>query len=228
MNAAPTTAALPNDPDPPPDQAPASAPASTRTSRVLGLLHKLINHGRNLFHTLEQCAGGAAVPGTLLRDFGTFNVVLILSCVVRGLRLAAALKARLVAHPIRAAVAPALVRVPADRPPRTAKPADQRTARPMSGLPDVPTAEDIAAALRHRPAGVVIAEICRDLGIVPSHPLWGEVMMVVTECGGSFVRLFKDTLARIRAWFFEATEREQIARPDPWPQAVAAYGTGPP
>jgi hypothetical protein len=27
--------------------------------------------------------------------------------------------------------------------------------------------------------GVVIADICRDLGIVPSHPLWGEVMTEV-------------------------------------------------
>jgi hypothetical protein len=228
MTTAPTTAALPNNPDPPPDQAPASATAPTRTGRVLGVLHKLINHGKNLLHTLQQCAAGAALPNTLPRNFGTFNVVLILSRIVRGLRLAAALEARLVAHPIRAAAAPAQVRAPSERPPRIAPPSDPRIARAAFPLPNIPTAQDIAAALRHRSVGVVIAEICRDLGIVPSHPLWNEIMAVVTEFGGSFVRLLKDTLNRIGAWFLEAAAREQSGRPVPWAPALAATGTGPP
>ena len=54
----------------------------------------------------------------------------------------------------------------------------------------MPTAAEIAAAVRDRPAGEVIADICRDLGIVPSHPLWDKIWMVVTEFGGNVMRLY--------------------------------------
>jgi hypothetical protein len=46
----------------------------------------------------------------------------------------------------------------------------------------------------------VIADICHDLGIVPVHPLWGEVMMIVTEFGGSIVKLIEDVIDRLCFW----------------------------
>jgi hypothetical protein len=76
--------------------------------------------------------------------------------------------------------------------------------------------------------GAVIADICRDLGIVQSHQLWGEMMMVVTEFGGNFVRLFKDTWDRMATWFTDPAALTQDGWPTPWPQAAAACGTGPP
>ena len=227
MSAAPLTAALPNDPDPPSDQAAGGAPAPGRTGRVLGLLRKLIDYGKDLAHSLQQRTATAAAPGVAKRCFGTPNIALILSRIARGLRLATGLEARLVSHPLRETAALAAVRAPSDRPRRTTRPAEPRASRVASPLPDVPTAEEIAAALRHRPVGEVIADICRDLGIVPSNPLWDEVMMVVTEFGGNCVKLFKDALDRLCAWLANQAA-VQDDRPAPWSPAAAACGTGPP
>ena len=104
------------------------------------------------------------------------------------------------------------------------------TSRRLSSvsLPDVPTAEEIAAALRHRPAGAVIADICRDLGIVPAHPLWREVMLVVAEHGGCLVKLLKDSMHRVRTGLAASSAVDA----DGWPAApsppATAGGTGPP
>jgi hypothetical protein len=76
--------------------------------------------------------------------------------------------------------------------------------------------------------GAVIADICRDLGIVPAHPLWQEVMMVVSEHGGSFVKLLKDTLARLSSWRTDPSWVDADWTLPPPPQPVAACGTGPP
>ena len=222
--AASTPAALPNDPDPPQDRAAGNTPGPTRTSRLLGLLHKLIGYGKDLAHSLQQ---RTAAPAAVGLHFGTLNIVLILARITRGLRLAAALEARLVSHPLREAATLPAVRAPFDRVPRTAAPSAPRPRKAASQLPDVPTAEEIAAALRHRPIGEVVADICRDLGITKSHPLWGEVMMVVTEFGGNYVKLLNDVLDRMHVWFADPSALSQ-GWPAPCPQPAAACGTGPP
>jgi hypothetical protein len=220
-----TTAALPNDRDPPPDQATASTPVPTRTSHVLRFLHKLIDYGKALAHVVQQRAG-TPVPSTVAGQFGTMNVALILMRIVRGLRLATALEARLDAHPLREEPAQTPVRAPTDRAPRTADPTRPRASRAAPQLPDMPTPEEIAEAARHRPVGAVIVDICRDFGIGPSHPLWGEVMMVVTEFGGNLVALIKDIVDRLCWWSTDPAAFEQAGWPAP--QAAAACGTGPP
>jgi hypothetical protein len=231
MSAGSTAAALPYRPDPPPDPAvhpaAASAPAPSRTGRLLGLVRKLIDYGKDLAHTLQQRTAATALF-TVALHFGTRDIALILARISRGLLLANALEARLVSRPEREAAAAALVRAPPDRARRAAQPAVLRAGGAASGLALVPTAEEIAAALRHRPAAAVIADICRDLGIVPAHPLWGEVMMVLTEHGGSIVTLFKDVLDRVCAWFADPSAVEQDGWPAAWEQAAVACGTGPP
>ena len=92
----------------------------------------------------------------------------------------------------------------------------------------MPTAEDIAAALRHRPAAAVIADICRDLGIVPAHPLWGEVMTVLSGHGGNFVKFFKDMMARVHSWLTAPSALDANGWPVLGPHPAAACGTGPP
>jgi hypothetical protein len=228
MSATSTTAAISIRSDPPPDPAAGSAPVPTRTGRLLGLLHKLIDYGKDLAHSLQQRTATAVAPSAVTQQFGTLNIVLILSRIVRGLRLAAALEARLVAHPLREEAAPALVLAPSDRAPRIAQPPAQRASRAASPLPDVPTAEEIAAALRHRPIGAVVADICRDLGIVPAHPLWREVLMVITENDGNFVGFFNDALDRACAWFEDPSMVQQDGWPAPGSQAAAVCSTGPP
>jgi hypothetical protein len=189
---------------------------------VLSVLRKLIGYGQELARAVQQ----RAAAGTLITvavHFGTRDVALILARIVRGLRLANALETRLSSRPVRLDAIPALVHAPSTRARRTARPAVQRP-----DLPDVPTAEEIAAALRHRPAAAVIADICRDLGIVPSHPLWGEVMMVLSEHGGNYVRYVREVAARMCAWLLASPAADANGWPAPRSQPAAACSTGPP
>ena len=210
------------------DPAADHAPTQSRTSRLLGFLRKLIDYGTQLVHTLQQRTAATALL-TVALHFGTRDIALILSRIARGLQLANALEARLISHPLRQEPAPAPIRAPADRKPRTAQqPAEPRAKRAASRLPDLPTAEEIADALRHRPLGAVIADICRDLGIVPSHPLWGEVMMVVTEFGGNLARLYGDVINRVCAWTTDLSGFDADGWPALLASAAAVCATGPP
>lgn len=227
MSIALPTAALPKPPAPPPDRAAGNATATTRTGRLLGLLRRMVDHGRALIGALQQCPTAEA-PAVIARNFGTVNVAVILLRILRGLRLASALEARLVARPLRQAAEPAAAQPPSGRVRHTAPSAARRPSRAASQLPEIPTAEDIAEAVRHGSVGAVIADICRDFGIIQSHPLWGEIMMAVTEFGGNYVKLVKDTLDRFSRWFLAACALEQDGWKASWSQAVPATGTGPP
>src|SRR5690349_8824712 len=82
---APTT-----DPDPPR----AAADMPSRIGRVLSLVRKLIDYGRQLAGTVQQ---RATAPGFALfaRPFGTADLAAILARITAGLRRAAALEAML-------------------------------------------------------------------------------------------------------------------------------------
>jgi hypothetical protein len=228
VSTTPSPAALPNDPDPPPDQATGNAPAPNRTGHLIGFLHGLIDYGKSLARLVQQRAD-TPVPSSIAGMFGTMNAALILMRIVRGLNLAAALETRLVAHPLREAAAPDLVRAPYDRTPRATPPTRPRpSGAALCQLPDMPTPEEIAEAARHRPIGAVIADICRDLGITQSHPLWGEAMMIVTEFGGNLVSLVKDIVDRLCWWEKDPAAFEQLGWSAPDSPAAAACGTGPP
>jgi hypothetical protein len=225
VSTAPATAALPDDPAPPPDRAAGNAPEPTRTGHLIGFLHRLVDYGKSLARLVQQRTG-SPVPASVAGMFGTMNAALILMRIVRGLQLAAALEARLRAHPLRESVTPMPVRAPSDCAPCPAQPSRPRVRHVAPELPDMPTPAEIAEAARHRPIGAVVADICRDLGIVQSHPLWGEAMMIVTEFGGDLVALVKDIVDRLCWWERDPSAFEQIAWPES--QAVAACGTGPP
>jgi hypothetical protein len=194
---------------------------------VLGLLRKLIDYGQDLVRSVQQ----RAAAGTLLTialHFGTLDAAVILARITRGLRLAKALEARLFIRPVRLDARPRLaVPAPVRAPPDGAERIVRRAAK-RPALPEIPTAEQIAAALRHRPAASVIGDICRDFGIVPAHPLWGEVMAVLSEHGGGFVKYFKNVTERMCLWLTARAAIYAEARPAPRSQPAAACGTGPP
>ena len=192
MTAVATTPDLPTQPDPGPG--PGVLPHITR---LLGLLHKLIDYGKSVAGALRQ---NAADPRLALwaRSFGTADVALILARITRGLLRAAALEARLSQCAARGqdigdARKPAAPRACTTQP-RT-RPADP----PARAIDHVPTAREIAAEIRRRPIGAVIVDICRDLGIVPGQmdrANWDELVNAIVAYGGSLSRYFKDVINR--------------------------------
>ena len=77
----------------------------------------------------------------------------------------------------------------------------------------MPTPEQIAAKIRRRPIGEVIADICRDLGIVPAHPLWAELARAIMREGGRYAALIIDILKR----------PERLPIPEDWPERLPPY-----
>jgi hypothetical protein len=189
-------------------------PKPSRSSRLLGVVRQLIHYGRQLVTTLRDNP----------RRFGAGDIALILARITRGLLRAEALEARLIRNAARPDAAPAPPRAPFHRRSPPARAADTASEPLVPGLDPaicLPTAEQIAAEVRRRPIGAVIADICRDLGIMPSHPLWRELQLVIIRHGGSLARLVKDILRH-------AFERPASVWPAAPLQPPAASGAGPP
>ena len=162
-----------------------SAPTPSRSGRLLALVRALIDYGRQVVATLRD-----KHPTLSAGD-----ITLILARIARGLLLAEALEARITQGAPRLDAEPRPRRAPAPSRPRptTALPHDPvcpAAAPAPDALVTLPTAEQIAAEIRRRPIGAVIADICRDLGIMPGNKLWSELR------GGSLARLVKDIVER--------------------------------
>ena len=219
-----------------------SPQADRGRGRLLGLVRRLLDFGRDLVATLQRQNTPTPAHRLAMR-FRTFNLAIIVARITHGLRLAAALEARLVRTPPiqerMPGIRPIRRRMPRSPAPDTepAQPAGPRPrarapARAGAMSPDTwphtpPTAEDIAAAIRGRPAGAVIVEICRQLGIDTSHPLWPEINDAIIRYGGN--------LSRMVASWFDGLGEFLIAIPDdrPGPPPPAWDGqlteaTGPP
>jgi hypothetical protein len=170
----------------------ASAPTNqpSRVGRLLDFVHRLIDYGKELAATLRQ-----RDLADVARCFGTRDIALILASITRGLLRANALEARLKQNAARLDAAPKRRDAPSQRQPRPARPAASPTDHAAS-LAGLPTPEQIAAEVRRRPIGAIIADICRDLGILPSHPLWRELSPLVIRHGGSLARLVMDLIQR--------------------------------
>jgi len=191
-------------PGPHQDQATTTAAKPSRAARLLSLVRKLIDYGKAAAHTLQQRAAEAH-PHLLALHFDTADIPLILARFARGLRLAAALEARLISHPPQENPPTPVNAAPnaaAKRPQRTARP-PPRPASPAVDDPRLaalPTAEELAAAIRRRPIGAVLANICRDLGITTGHPLWRELDQLIMQTGGNVTRLMIEILHRGDDW----------------------------
>jgi hypothetical protein len=204
-----------------PAATPVSPPVS-RFGRVLNVVRKLIDYGKDLATALQRRAATTHLA-TVTFSFGTSDIGLILARITRGLLLANALEARVVALAAQPVAPPRPARAPAQRAPRAPKPASARPTREADPrLALLPTAEQIAAEIRRRPIGAVIADICRDLGIIPTHPLWQELSLAVIWHGGSFNRLFKDVWDRVLP---STAQGRSVAAPAALPAPAA---TGPP
>jgi len=191
----------------------------SRAGSLLGLVREMIDYGRGLTATLHQRV--AADLLSVACNFGTCDLTLILASITRGLLRASALQARLEQSAARLDAEPTRRNPPAQRAPRPEPPADTANSPPA----ELSLEEQIAAEVRGRPIGVVIADICRDLGIVASHPLWREISLAIIREGGHLVPVFRTIIHRVHQIF----AREEAAAPPAWPApSPAPASTGPP
>jgi len=187
-----------------------------RAAHLLALLQQLIAYGKELADALRQ--NGAAALSTHTWRFGTSDIALILARITRGLQLATTLQSRITASAAALDLPPKPGR--AARAPRQAA---RQPTPPKSPLADLPTAEEIAAAVRGRPIGAVIADICRDLGISPTHPLWRSLQLAIIRYSGNFARFMSDMLDRLLP-----LSAQVLAGTAPPPAFTAPAATGPP
>ncbi len=176
----------------------------------------------------QQQRASATNLADVTRHFGTIDIGEILARITRGLLRAAALETRLTSRLAHLPVAPTALSAPPRRQPRAAPPVDRATRAADPGLACLPTPGDIAAEVRRRPVGAVIADICRDLGIVPSNPLWRELSLAIIENGGNLATLFKDTWKRVSTWLIDPPAAVHPATPAPDLPFALTPGTGPP
>ena len=159
-------------------------------------------------------------------SFGTLSLALIITRITRGLMIAQALEARLLRRRPPAAT-PAERREPTIA--RTSRPANRTPKRPQIDedaelLGALPSARDIADRIRNRPVGAVIIEICRDLGISTTHPLWPQIADVIRFHRGNLWRM-------MCVWHQRGAERAKLDLLMPTLPAYAppiATGTHPP
>jgi hypothetical protein len=195
--------------------APEPTTSPSRSARLLSLVRRLIDYGRELAATIRHRA--VADPDIVRGSFGTIDVALILERITRGLQRAGVLEARLLGSAER--LDAARRRASSPRGPRAPRPAAARaTDQASARLAHLPTEEQIAAEARRRPIGRVIADICRDLGITPRHPLWRQLSLYIIIERGSLVRLLAHLFDQARAAF----------SPTAPPQSPTPAGTGPP
>jgi hypothetical protein len=242
MFAPPITAAPSNPPDPPQDRAAGGIAKPSRSGRLLNLVRKLIDYGKELVSTLQNRASTAQVHDIASR-FGTRDIGLIVARITRGLCLAGALEQRVIQCAARLDASPPARTASHQPAPRKVRPAgssarpaarDAGSADAASVLAHMPTPEEIAAQVRRRPIGAVLADICNDLGIVASHPLWRELHDAVDRHGGNFIRVMRDMLRRATALVMFRPPDESPTAPAPADQPAFALlhaggtSTGPP
>ena len=174
----------------------------SRSGRLLSLVRKLIDYGKELTANLRQ---GAVPSGmTNLARFGTSDLSLILARIAQGLLRAGLLQEKIALTADRLDAEPQPKPAQSPRAPRTLPcaaqtPSPQRaqTQQPADADPrlaSLPTPDQIAAKVRRQTIGAILADICRDLGIAPSHPLWKELRSAIKAYGGNYIRLVADWL----------------------------------
>jgi hypothetical protein len=219
MSAEPTSS-TPTSPGP----TAAETDTPTRAGRLLSLVRKLIDYGRELAASLCQHSETTDLR-PLMRAFGTRDIARILARITCGLLRAQALEDKVLHNAARLDAPPQPNSQPAasTRSPSAPRPPRDRQLGPDLAPLDLPTPEQIAAKVRCQPIGAVIADICRDLGICPNHPLWRELQALIDEYRGNYASLVIEILDRPSITLFAS---EPTASPTNPPTPACA--TGPP
>jgi hypothetical protein len=187
----------------------------------------MIDYGWQLATTLQQRTATTNLTD-ITRNFGIIDIGEILARITRGLLRAAALETRLDQRLPPRHAAPAAVTAPSHRQPRTAPQVDPSAGAAEPRIVRLPTPAEIAAQVRRRPIGAVLADICRDLGITTDHKLWRELALAIIVNDGSLASLTKDIFKRVSVWLIHPPATEYPAEPLPHLATASAPATGPP
>ena len=216
----------------PQDQAGPRTPSRYR--RMLTVVRKIIGIGK-WFAVKLQHPTSRHDPGILTMRYGTCNLRLILQSLVRGLRRAKALEARLVdlseKEPWRK---PGWNRIPPIRSSRApAAPARQSAQRERVSLEGLSALKRIAEEARTRPIASVVMQICNELGILPGDMgrTGYQLLDVLAEFGAGLNKYLKTNLARAKACIHVPTSAPPVwwsETPSPPHAPDAPDGTGPP
>lgn len=174
-------------------------------AQLLYVVRILLEYGRHLAATLES---RAARPGFSLiaRPFGTANLPVILAHLTRGIMRAIALESMLLK---RAATGRDFeIKPPRLRSPRTTAQADgsvqeqsdrivaERAQHDAAIDPGrLPTMKEIEAEVLSRPIGRTIADIRRDLGVIPAfctRDFWDALLLALACYDGSMLGVLED------------------------------------
>ena len=229
MSDAPTTAVAAAPPDP--DRCVAAPTALPRVGSLLRAVRLLVEYGTALIATLQQrnCLERCTMA---MMDFGTRDLTLIIARIKCGLLRAAALEerlGRLVARGVDLPVPP--VRPLAEASGATRAAGKRKTSAARAALlAALPSAEEIAAQVRTQSLGVIIADICRDLGLMAGAMdarIWDALEDAAAEGGFDLCRLIRAELPP--ACFDPKTDQELTvliwSKPEDQTAAIDRFAT---
>lgn len=187
--------------------------------RVLLLIQMLVGYGKDFAASLQRQTVTPRFHLAMQARFGTAEIARILIRIGRALRLAAALETQLrrqaatgqdLITSAEVALAP-----PRARGNRSTTTADRRAAaggtvpsNPPDDDDDLFSDADIVSLARRGKIGVVIAAICRELGLVPSvvsEQQWSDVADLIITFGGNFAALIGDAMQRVLRYIHAAS-----------------------
>jgi hypothetical protein len=175
----------------------AASAKPSRSAALLQIVRSLIDIGRQRLAAIRSQPGPEETHA-IGRAFGTFNVALIVARILRGLRIAAALEVRVVAAAPDLDTPPRARATSATSAPRSRPKAKRSDAQDDAALlARLPTDREIAEMVRRRPIGVVLVDICHDLGIGIDHPLWQELKWVIIDHHGTPEPVMARTFQRL-------------------------------
>jgi hypothetical protein len=212
-----------------PPENPAQAGRPSRSTILLTVIGKLIAFGHERFRAIRS-TGTPRQKHDVAVEFGTIDTALILRHILRGLRLAIALHGRVTTLARRLDNPPprpaTIATGQSGKTPRTRRPALSDEADSARLRAHFPTPAEIAAMMRDRSTGRVLLDICRDLGINITHPLWQEVNRCIDVPATGIVTVWHRTQRRL-AKIWQAVEQGLLPNPFRY-NAAAPAATGPP
>ena len=159
-------------------------------AQVLYVLRFLIDYACHVAAFAEECAMHGDIRPVAVPFGKGITIEALIIRVARGLKRALALRDMLQQ---RAETGCDIERVQrrASGPGGRSSP-DGETDKPPH-VERLPSAAEIAAELEHRPIGAIVADICHDIGIVPSdltREQWHALQAVISTYGGSQAKLW--------------------------------------